>query len=346
MSSSARPTLKDVARQARVSARTVSRVLNREPRTSARTRSRVLAVIETLGFRPNAMARHMRAGSRDATVGLIIPDLANPFYGSIARGVEATIRTRGLSLVIASSDEDPDREREVVTKLLERQVMALIVVPATGSDHRYLRAERKRGLPIVFVDRPPSGLAADAVLSANFEGAARAVGHLARHGHRRIAFIGDVPSTLYTRRERYRGYREALARAGVAIDPDLVEAGHHERDAAAATERLLAAPRPPTAIFAANNFACMGVLMALARARRRDIALVGFDDFILADVFEPGTSVIAQDPDRLGTTAAARVLARLDGDRSGARGTVLPTELRTRGSGELRPRGTSAQRAV
>ncbi len=338
----ARPTLKDVAREAGVSARTVSRVLNREPRISERTRKRVMAKVEALGFRPNLMARNMRVGSRDAAVGLVIPDLANPFFGTVASGVEEVIRTRGLNLVIASSDEDPDRERSVVTTLLERQVMALILVPSAGSDHRYLRHERRHGLPIAFLDRPPAGVAADAVLSDNFEGAARAVAHLVRHGHRRIGFLGDEPAMLYTRRERYRGYRHALEAASVEIDPELIDHGHHEGDAAAATIRLVEREHPPTAIFAANNLACMGALIALTRAHRRDVALVGFDDFTLADAFEPGTSVVAQDPERLGVTGAELVLARLDGDRSGARTVVLPTELVARGSGELPPaRGLS-----
>ncbi len=333
-----RPTLKDVAREAGVSARTVSRVLNREPRISERTRKRVMAKVEALGFRPNLMARFMRVGSRDSAVGLVIPDLATPFFSAVASGVEQVIRTRGLHLVIASSDEDPVRERSVVNTLLERQVMGLILVPSTGSDHRYLRGERRHGLPIVFLDRPPAGLTCDAVLSDNFEGAARAVEHLLRHGHRRIGFLGDVPATLYTRRERYRGYRHALDQGGVDIDPRLVDHGHHEGDAAAATMRLLECEPPPTAIFAANNLACMGAIIALTRAGRRDVALVGFDDFILADAFQPGTSVVAQDAEQLGNTAAELVFARLDGDRAGARTVVLTTELVARGSGELSPR--------
>ncbi len=209
------------------------------------------------------------------------------------------------------------------------------MVPSSGSDHRYLRGERRLGLPIVFLDRPPAGLTCDAVLSDNFEGAARAVEHLVRHGHRRIGFLGDVPATLYTRRERYRGYRHALEQAGIDVDPGLVDHGHHEGDAAAATARLLG--HGPTAIFAANNLACMGAIIALTRARRRGVALVGFDDFVLADAFEPGTSVVAQDAEHLGNTAAELVFARLDGDRSGARTVVLPTELVARGSGELPP---------
>lgn len=332
-----RPTLHDVARGAGVSARTVSRVLNDEPRISPETRQRVTAVVAELGFRPNVMARNMRVGARDAAVGLVIPELANPFFSAVASGVEKSIRTRGLTLVIASSEEDPQRERAAVNTLLERQVAALILVPSAGSDYRYLRGERRHGLPLVFLDRPPTKLAADAVLSANFDGAVQGVSHLLAHGHRRIGFIGDIPTTLYTRRERFRGYRHALDTAGVAMDRLLIEQGHHENDAAEATMRLLRSGFPPTAIFAANNLATMGVVMALTRAHRRDIAVVGFDDFTFADLFEPGITVVAQDAEQLGATAARLALSRLDGDRTRAQSMILTTRLITRGSGELLP---------
>jgi LacI family transcriptional regulator len=338
-SAAPRPTLHDVAREAGVSARTVSRVLNEEPRISAQTRQRVLAAVALLGFRPNVMARNMRVGARDSAVGLVIPDLANPFFGTVASGVEKLIRTRDLHLVIASSEEDPARERAIVTTLLERQVAGLIIVPSAGSDHSYLRGERRHGLPLVFLDRPPSNLAGDTVLSANFDGAVLAVSHLVRHGHTRVGFVGDIPSTLYTRRERLRGYRQALRVSGLPVDRTLLEQGHHEDDAAEAMLRLLRSPDPPTAVFAANNLACMGVTMALTRTHRRDVAVVGFDDFTFADLFEPGISVVAQDAEQLGTSAAQLTLARLDGDRTRARTLALDTRLIVRGSGEVRPRG-------
>ena len=334
-----RPTLHDVARKADVSARTVSRVLNREPGVNPSTAQRVRAVVADLGFRPNAMARNVRVGARDTTVGLIIPDLANPFFGTVASGVEKLVRTRGLHLVIASSEEEPTRERAIVGTLLERPVMGLIVVPATGCDHSYLRQERRQGLPIVFLDRPPVNLSGDAVLSANFDGALRAVSHLVAHGHTRIGFVGDIPTALYTRRERLRGYREALRVAGIRPDRALVERGHPENDAAEATRRLLGRASPPTALFAGNNLACMGVIMTLTREQRRDVAVVGFDDFTLADLFDPAITVVAQDPEQLGRQAAELILARLDGDRDRPRTVALDTHLIVRGSGEVTPPG-------
>src|SRR4051794_16745715 len=130
-----RPTLKDVAREAGVSIKTVSRALYDEPRISPETRARVLDVVETLGFRPNTLARHMRAGGRDRTVALVIPDMANPFFGSVAAGVESVIRHHGLTLIVGSSDEDPSREQSLVTTFLDRQAAVLLVVPTAAGEH-------------------------------------------------------------------------------------------------------------------------------------------------------------------------------------------------------------------
>lgn len=330
-----RPTLKDVAREAGVSIKTVSRALYDEPRISPQTRSRVLEVVAALGFRPNTLARHMRAGGRDRAVALVIPDMANPFFGSVAAGVETAIRDHGLTLIVGSSNEDPELERSLITTFLDRQAAALLVVPTAASDHAYLRRERQRGLPIVFIDRPPVRLTADCVVSANQDGAREAVAQLIAAGHRRIAFIGDTPTTLYTRQERFRGYKAAHDAAGLRPDPALVVNAHLQVDSAAITAQLLARPDPPTAIFAANNLVCMGVVTALSRARRWDLAVIGFDDFTLADAFDPAITVVAQDTARLGTTAADLSLARLRGDRRRAQTIMLPTTLVRRGSGEI-----------
>ncbi len=330
-----RPTLKDVAREAGVSIKTVSRALYDEPRISPETRRRVLEVVEALGFRPNTLARHMRAGGRDRAIALVIPDIGNPFFGPVAAGVESAIRDHGLTLIVGSSEEDPERERSLIHTFLDRQVAGLLVVPTATSDHAYLRPERQRGLPIVFIDRPPVRLTADCVVSANYDGACDAVAQLAELGHRRIAFIGDTPPSLYTRQERFRGYKAALDAVGLRLDPALVAHAHLDVDSAAITARLLALPDPPTAIFAANNLACMGVVTALSRARRRDVAVIGFDDFMLADAFDPAITVVAQDTARVGATAAELSLARLHGDRSRAKTVTLPTSLIRRGSGEI-----------
>ncbi|WP_218135746.1 LacI family DNA-binding transcriptional regulator [Nonomuraea jiangxiensis] len=332
-----RPTMTDVAREVGVTAKTVSRVLNDDGPVAVETRERVMAAVRKLGYQPNLMARNMRVGARDAAVGLIIPEMGNPFFGTVAGGVESAVRARGLTLIVGSSSETAELEQSLIATFLARRVSALMIVPSAAGDHRHLRTERVAGLPIVFLDRPAVGLRADSVVSANREGARAGVAHLVAYGHRRIGFVGDQPATLYTRRERFLGYRDALGRAGLPFDRALVETGHDQEAAAHATLRLLELADPPTALFAANNLASMGAVLALSRAGRRDVALVGFDDLPLAEVLDPPLTVVAQDPAGMGAVAAQLVLARLDGDRSRARRSLVPTRLLPRGSGELPP---------
>ncbi len=333
-----RPTLSDVAQQVGVSAKTVSRVLNGDGPVATETRERVMEAVQRLGFRPNLMARHIRVGGSDSAIGLIVPDMSNPFFATVVSGIESVTHDRGLTLLVGSSAQDAERERSLVGTFLARRVSALLMAPIVKADHGYLKAERSAGLPVVFLDRPGTGLAADSVLSSNRQGAFEGTAHLIAHGHRRIGFIGNTPTQLYTRRMRLQGYRDALTKAGLPYDRALVAGGHDMQSSAAATERLLNLADPPTALFAANNFASMGALVGRTRAGRKDVALVGFDDIPLAEVLEPALTVVAQDPAAMGAAAATVALARLDGDRSRARTTEIPTRLITRGSGELRPR--------
>ncbi|MFD6028837.1 LacI family DNA-binding transcriptional regulator [Streptomyces griseoluteus] len=336
MAANRRPTLADVAREVGVSAKTVSRVLNEDGPASARTRERVLAAVTRLGFQPNLMARNIRVGGPDTTIGLVVPDLGNPFFGAVAGSIEDRVRERGLTLLMGSSADDPDRERALTDKFLARRVSILMVVPSVGADHAHLRQHRAAGLPVVFVDRPGAGLATDCVVSSNREGARAGVTHLVGYGHRRIGFVGDLPTRLYTRRERLAGYREALRDAGLPDDRLLITSAHDQHDAGEATARLLVLPDPPTALFAGNNIVALGVVAELARSGRKDVAVVAFDDVALAEALEPALTVVAQNPEEIGRTAATTALARLDGDRSRARTVTVPTRLIVRGSGEQR----------
>jgi LacI family transcriptional regulator len=323
----------DVARVAGVSLKTVSRVVNGEPGVSRATADKVMAAAGQLRYERNDLAASLRHGDRSNTVGLVIEDVGNPFYSLIAQAVEETARERRSLLITASAREDPDRERELVIALLRRRVDALLIVPA-GGDHRYLEEAGFAGRT-VFLDRPPARTRADAVLIDNAAGARRAVEHLLGHGHERIAFVGDN-RRLFTARERLKGYRKALALAGAAAGDDLVALDCSTwEDAAEAVQRLLALPsgRRPTAIFGGNNRCTVGVLHAL-RARRRRLALVGFDDFELADLLE--VSVVRTDPYRLGALGSELAFARLDGDGRQPRRVTVPVELVARGSGERR----------
>ncbi|MES4903475.1 MULTISPECIES: LacI family DNA-binding transcriptional regulator [unclassified Streptomyces] len=334
MAASRRPTLADVAREVGVSAKTVSRVLNEDGPVSPRTREQVLAAVAKLGFQPNLMARNIRVGGPDTTIGLVVPDLGNPFFGAVASGIEDTVRDRGLTLLMGSSADDPERERALTEKFLARRVSILMVVPSVGADHSALKAHRAAGLPVVFVDRPGAGLATDSVVSSNRSGAHGGVAHLVTHGHRRIGFIGDLPLTLYTRRERLAGYRSALQEADLPYDRSLVASAHDPGAAATETSRLLDQADPPTALFAGNNIIALGIVAELSRTKRKDIAVVSFDDLPLAESLEPALTVVAQDPEEIGRAAATTALARLDGDRTRARTITVATRLIVRGSGE------------
>ncbi|MEU9229855.1 LacI family DNA-binding transcriptional regulator [Streptomyces massasporeus] len=343
MAANRRPTLADVAREVGVSAKTVSRVLNEDGPASAETRQQVLAAVAKLGFQPNLMARNIRVGGPDTTIGLVIPDLGNPFFGAVARSIEDTVRERGLTLLMGSSADDPDRERDLTDKFLARRVSVLMVVPSVGADHSHLKAHRTRGLPVVFLDRPGAGLSTDSVVSSNRTGAHDGVAHLIAHGHRRVGFVGDLPTKLYTRRERLAGYREALQEAGISYDRSLVANAHDQHGASVVTSQLLGLDDPPTALFAGNNIVALGIVTELARSKRKDVAVVTFDDVELAEALEPALTVVAQDAEDIGRAAATTALARLDGDRSRARTITVPTRLIVRGSGERpAPRGEAA----
>lgn len=330
-----RPTLADVAREVGVSAKTVSRVLNGTGAAAPDTRRRVLQAVEELGFQLNPMARSMRTGNPDTTIGLVIPDLGNPFFGAVAGGIEDAVRSRGLTLLMGSSNDDPEREIALIQAFLARRVSALIVVPSVGADHSFLTVQQAAHLPLVFLDRPASGLTADAVVSSNRAGTHRGVAHLIEAGHRRIAFVGDSPGHLYTRRERLAGYRSALAEAGIAADPALIESAHEPATAARAVARLLALPDPPTALLSGNNTMTHGVVAEVARTGRKDIAVVAFDDVPMAEILQPPLTVIAQAPVAMGDLAGSLILRRLDGDRPQPRTHVVDTDLIVRGSGEI-----------
>jgi LacI family transcriptional regulator len=323
----------DVARVAGVSLKTVSRVINQESGVRPTTEARVREAVDALGYRANDIARNLRRGRSSASIGLTIEDVRNPFYSGIARAVEEVARRHGYVVIIANSDEDPAAERTAVGTLLERRVGGLLIVPA-GRDHAYLRDEVQLGTPVVFMDRPADSIEADEILLDNVGGARRATEHLVAHGHRRIGLVGD-PLSISTIADRVAGYRASLERAGIRVDQSLIRVGAHDvRHAEAATRELLALVDPPTAIFATNNRACIGALRAL-RAADASTALVGFDDFELADLLE--ITVVRHDPLEMGRRAAELLFARLGGDEGPAQRVTLPTELVARGSGEVRP---------
>ncbi|GAA4563431.1 LacI family DNA-binding transcriptional regulator [Micromonospora coerulea] len=333
----ARPTLRDVALLAGVSPKTVSRVVNGEAGVSAPKTAAVQRAIAQLDYRPNFTASSLRRSSgRSAAIAAVLEDLANPFSAALHRALEDAARDRGVLIFAGSVDENPERERDLIHAFTMRQADALVVVPASD-DQSYLAGEVNAGTPVVFVDRPPVGLPVDAVLADNHDGAASAVHHLVAHGHRDIAYLGDL-QTIPTARQRFQGFREALADHG--IRPSTAPAVHDlhtERASEEAVRRLLSAESPPTALFTSQNLVTIGAIRALQQlGRQHEVALVGFDDFPLADLLQPAVTVVAQDPSEMGRVAASLIFRRLDGEQWRPRIHLVATRLIPRGSGEIR----------
>ncbi|WP_244638743.1 LacI family DNA-binding transcriptional regulator [Frigoribacterium sp. CFBP 13729] len=336
VASGRRPTMKHVAALAGVGIKTVSRVVNGEPNVSAATIERVQAAARQLQYQPDLHAGNLRrSNGRTNTLGLLVGSVANPFSGAVHRAVEDLANERGVAVFTSSLDDDPARERSAVNAFVSRRVDGLILTTVAPSQ-AYLGVEIDRGTPAVFVDRVPTGVTADAVITDNAAGIARAVGHLASFGHERIAFLSDRPE-IFTARERERGFLEEMARLGLPVLPGFVRHGAHDEEAAEEIAlELLAQEAPPTAVIGGQNLITIGVLAALRRRGEHGrVALIGFDDIPLAELLHPAVSVIAQNPGLIGRTAAERVFLRLDGEDEPAQTFVIPTALISRGSGEV-----------
>ncbi len=333
-----RPTMREVAAVAGVSLSTVSRVVNGGEGVRADLAVRVRDAVELLGYRHNLTASALRrADGSSASIGLIVEDVSNPFFGAVHRGVEDVARAHGMLTLVGSSDEEPERERELAEAFGGRGIDGLVLATAVD-DSSYLMRERAAGVALVFVDRPPRFLDADTVVTDNAGGARLAVEHLLEAGHRRIGFLGDRPD-VHTAAERLRGYRETLARHGLEEELDLIRHPQFRGvDAYETTCELLSGNDPPTALFTGQNLITIGAVRALhSLGLHEQVALVGFDDIVLADAVSPGLTVVAQDPGGLGRAAAELLFERLDGFDGPSRRVELPTRLIARGSGELAP---------
>lgn len=328
-----RPTLHDVAAEAGVSIKTVSRVVNDAANVSPEVRERVERAIENLHYVPNTLARSLKAGRGD-TIGVVIDTIADPFFASLTSAVEERALAAGLGTVFGSTGFDAQRERRQVERMAMQRVRALILAPTQGP-HDYLR-RFETSFPMVMIDRKVAIGGYDTVRVDDVGLARGAVAHLVAHGHRRIAFVGS-DERFVTTRDRLTGYRKALAEVGVEPRESWIRPGPtRDVDGAAVTIELLSLTDPPTAIFAANPRAAIGVAHALHTRDRADVAFVSFGDFPLARTLRPGVTVVDQNPAAIGLTAMDRVLTRLTEDYAGEPADiVVEAALLARGSGEI-----------
>jgi len=330
-------TLKDVARKADVSVSTVSRVFNNPDKVRPNTQERVQEAADTLGYQPSRVARRLRLENGKAgLIGLTIPDIQNPFFADIVRGVEDVAREHDYALVLSNSDEDPERQEAVLDTFQTEDVDGIIVPPVSLNDPA-VRELTSSSTPVVCVDRRMEDLRVDTITSANRQGAYDAVTHLIELGHERIAFISGI-GHVSTSTDRLEGYRAALREHDLPVDPVMIKEGRPHRERGRFyTESLLDLDRPPTALFTGNNLTTLGALAAL-NTREVDVpdemALVGYDDIPWAMALNPPPTVVDQPGYEMGHRAAEILLRRFKSpDRSATTVTLQPKLIVRRSCG-------------
>ena len=325
--------MRDVAEKANVSTTTVSHVINKSRFVSEDVRSRVNSAMEELGYRPNAIARSLRSG-QTLTIGLILPDSANPFFAEIGRGIETHAFNNGFNAILCNSDGDPIREAQYVDVLLKKQVDGLIFV-ASGNYPNTIALLEKSHVPIVIVDRKIPLLNADTVLVNNKLGGYLATRHLISLGHTRIGYVSG-PSSLTPSCDREIGYRDAITEAGLCLDERLILPGDFNLlSGRMKTLELLNLSEPPTAIFLSNDWMAIGAIRAASEiglSVPNELAIVGFDDIELSSFVTPALTTIRQPTTKICKSAVELLIKRIKHDKSNARTLIIPPELITRES--------------
>jgi len=306
--------LQEVAQRANVSIATVSRVLNKSDKVVPGTRAAVEKALADLGYRPSRVARRLRMkDGRAHLVGLIIPDIQNPFYAEIARGVEDAAYASQYALLLCNSDENAAKERFYLEVMQAESVDGIVLPPFDDSDAAVIEMV-KSGMPVVCVDRSLTPVKTDLVEVDNHRGALEAVNHLLDRGHTRIALI-EGRTQVSTSRERRRGYLDALAARGLAPRKELMRSGDFKQESGRVLAlELISLRQPPTALFVCNNLMTVGALAALHQRGRRvpaDVAVVGFDDIPWAEALDPPPTVVRQPAYEVGRQAMELLLRRI-----------------------------------
>jgi len=326
-------TIRDVAERAGVSTTTVSHVLNRTRKVDPHTAARVEAAVNELGYRPNALARSMRRG-RTHTVGIVIPDIANPFFGDLARSLEDHMFEAGYSAIICNSDGEEDKEARYLDVLLSKKVDGLLLIAASQPSERLVHLVES-GPPTIVIDRELGDLPVSHVLVENHRGGYLAGRHLLELGHRDIGVIAG-PGGLGTSARRLEGFRQALDEAGVEQGEGRVLVGDFRAASGrAAMDGWLQRGAPPTAIFAENDLMAIGALSAAHAADidvPTELSVVGFDGIAFGADVTPPLTTVTQSVNDVATAAVELLFERLRGTPTEPRLVELPVSLTLRGS--------------
>lgn len=328
-------TIKEVAERAGVSLGTASNVIGGAARVGKARTARVLAAIKELDYHPNEVARSLKV-KQTKLLGMVLPDITNPFFSDLIRGAENAALERGYLLLTANTDEQVEREKRFVAALRSRRVDGILLAATASKNETHLKGVVAAGVPIVCLDRVAPGLAVDAVLADNVRGTQECVRHIVRLGHKKIAIItGSLELQIAS--ERLAGYRAALEEAGIRYSGDLVMEGDFREEAGYRLgKELLLRQERPSAIFACNGVMTLGLLMALDELGVKcpqEVALATFDDLPFAHSFHPRLTAVAQPANSIGYQGANLLIDRVEGKLTGDPLTIrLAPELRIRES--------------
>ncbi len=330
------PTLKDVAAKAGVHPSTVSRVLRdkEHPLISPETRERILVAARELDYQPDQVARSLRL-KKSHTIGLIIPDISNPFFAEIARSIEIKSNESGYSLIVCNTNEDQSKEDHFISNLLSRGLDGLIIAPVQDSD-QHIQELVKKHFPFVLIDRCFEHFTTNAVISDNQQSAFRAVAYLVAKGHRRIGFVGGRRG-IYTIQKRLQGYRDAVVHFNLDDNPDLIAGTGFTFDSGyTATRALIALAEPPTALLVSGNMISFGAIKAIQDAGwsvPADLSVIGFTDHFLASMLSSPLTSISHSLIKMGSQAFELLFEHMNGVAGIPYSTrVLETELIQRSS--------------
>lgn len=322
-------TIRDVARRAAVSTMTVSRVLNRTGYVHPATRERIEAAIAELGYVPNSLARSLRS-KQTKTLALVLTDITNPFFTTLARGVEDVASDHGFNVIFCNTDESESKQEEYLTVLVQKQVDGVLLVPARSAPEP-IAFLQQHGITVVVVDRRAPGVDVDVIRGDSVGAACDLTRHLLDLGHHRIAMLSG-PEDVSTAQDRVMGYQSAFRQVGATPSPELffmdayTVAGGRRM-----AQRALALDPRPTALFAANNFIAIGAFHLLREQGLRapeDISLVAFDDLPPTIMLEPFLTVATQPANEMGRRATELLLGRLLGQNESApQEIILPTPV-------------------
>ncbi len=321
----------DVAKRASVAPITVSRVINNNGYVSEKTRKRVEAAIQELNYIPNALGPSLRT-KRTMTLALVLSDITNPFWTTVARGVEDTANAQGYHIIIGNTDESPQKQEEYLEFLVKKQMDGFLIVPSSSRSTETLQ---KRRIPFVMLDRHIPGEQVDSIRGDSVGGAYELTRHLLELGHRRLAVITGQ-EYYSTASDRVDGFLKALAEAAISETPQIYWGGFNQQTGYDYTQQILKTSPRPTAIFACNNFIAIGVMRALLSAGLRvpeDMSVVAFDDLPAAITIEPFFTVASQHAYEMGQKATELLLSRLaDEGPEGYQEIVLPIDMIVRKS--------------